>query len=128
MARRAAVPPHRVRVEVSDDRELGNVLEEAVDALVRARVAHHSLVPPARALERQRMLDDVHLLRSLAVAIADEQAEALALVHLDRGDEETPEGVLGDIGDHLAKEPERFEGTSILGGGPHRVNGLENLT
>jgi len=46
------------------------------------------------ALEGKGVLDDVHLVRAAAVPIADQEAEALPLVDLHRGDQQAPEGVL----------------------------------
>lgn len=72
----------------------GMTSRKALDPPVRAGVAHHALVLPPRALEGDRVLDDVHLIRALAIAVPDEEAEAFALVDLHGGDEEAPEGVL----------------------------------
>ena len=89
-----------MRVEVPDHRELGHLAQEPLDPAMGPGVARHRPVAAARRLVGQGVLHDVHLVRPFAVPVADEQAEALALVDLDGGDEEAPEGVLGDVGDH----------------------------
>jgi hypothetical protein len=76
-------------VEVADDRQLRHVAQEALDAPVCPGVRDDARAA-AGALERDRVLDDVGVLRPAAVAVADEQPEALPLVDLDRGDQEVP--------------------------------------
>jgi hypothetical protein len=81
-------------VEVADDGKLGNITEKPLDPAMGARVADDPAMFAPGALEGKRMLDDVHLLPAATVAIPDEETEALALVDLHRGDQETPECVL----------------------------------
>src|SRR5436190_672378 len=49
-----AVAPHRVRVEVADDRKLRDIAEKTLDPAMRARVADDAAMLSARALEGQR--------------------------------------------------------------------------
>jgi hypothetical protein len=78
----------------------------------------------ARTLEGNGVLDHKHLLARLPIQVADEQAEALLLVDLNRRDQKSPEGVLRDVCDHngMVKGVEDRADGLILGPALSAVN------
>src|SRR5262249_52503050 len=75
------VSPSRVRMEITDEREMRKVRKKLLHAPRCASILFDARVTAIRRLIRDRVLDNIDV---AAVAITKEQTEALFLVHFDR--------------------------------------------